>query len=215
MRGKFPGFICFKVCSLFPTYINMLIPQQISTEILVETVDFNISVCSGRSLTHSVFMTPSIFQTGWSKPSILHLCINNSPSILFSFTEFFFRPVLSLWVFFAPPSLCVSFAHLICFILILLCFFSPFCSSLSFYRSSGVKYNRLWYAALAFVTLLLFTAAVGAIVFMAVFYTDPEACLYNKIFLAINGILCFFVSLLAISPFIQKREDLYSKHIIS
>uniref|UniRef100_A0A3Q3XJZ4 Serine incorporator 5 n=1 Tax=Mola mola TaxID=94237 RepID=A0A3Q3XJZ4_MOLML len=72
--------------------------------------------------------------------------------------------------------------------------------------SSGVKYNRLWYAALAFVTLLLFTAAVGAIVFMAVFYTDPEACLYNKIFLAINGSLCLIVSLLAISPFIQKLQ---------
>ncbi|XP_017269073.1 serine incorporator 5 [Kryptolebias marmoratus] len=72
--------------------------------------------------------------------------------------------------------------------------------------SSGVKYNRLWYAALAFVTLVLFSVAVGAVVFMGVFYTHPEACLYNKIFLGINGSLCLIVSLLAISPFIQKLQ---------
>ncbi|XP_068460637.1 serine incorporator 5 [Clinocottus analis] len=72
--------------------------------------------------------------------------------------------------------------------------------------SSGVKYNRLWYAALAFVTLMLFTGAVAALVFMGVFYTDPEACLYNKIFLGINGSLCLIVSLLAISPCIQKLQ---------
>lgn len=84
-------------------------------------------------------------------------------------------------------------------------------SSLSVCRSSGAKYNRMWYAALAFVTLMLFTAAVGAVVFMGLFYTDPEACLYNKIFLGINGSLCLIVSLLAISPCIQKREDLYSQ----
>lgn len=67
----------------------------------------------------------------------------------------------------------------------------------------------MWYAALAFVTLMLFSAAVGAVVFMGLFYTDPEACLLNKIFLGINGSLCFIVSLLAISPCIQKREDTY------
>ncbi|CAJ1068870.1 serine incorporator 5 [Xyrichtys novacula] len=72
--------------------------------------------------------------------------------------------------------------------------------------SSGVKYNRLWYAALAFVTLMLFTAAVGAVVFMGVYYTHPEACLLNKIFLGINGSLCLIVSLLAISPCIQKLQ---------
>ena len=91
----------------------------------------------------------------------------------------------------------------------MLCFFvsAAYLPSLSLRRSSGVAYNRLWYAALAFVTLMLFSAAVGALVFMGVFYTDPEACLYNKVFLGINGSLCFIISLLAISPCIQKRED--------
>lgn len=72
-----------------------------------------------------------------------------------------------------------------------------------------MKYNRLWYAALAFVTLMLFTVAVGVLVFLSVYYTDPEACLYNKLFLGLNGSLCLVVSLLAISPCIQKRKRVH------
>ncbi|XP_023679096.1 serine incorporator 5 [Paramormyrops kingsleyae] len=69
--------------------------------------------------------------------------------------------------------------------------------------ASGVRYNKLWYAALALVTLVLFSIAVAALVFMSLFYTHPKACFLNKVFLAINGSLCLLVSLLAISPFIQ------------
>ncbi|XP_066510950.1 serine incorporator 5-like [Hoplias malabaricus] len=69
--------------------------------------------------------------------------------------------------------------------------------------TSGVEYNKLWYAALAFVTLVLFSMAVGAMVFMAKFYTHSEACFLNKIFLGVNSGLCIVVSLLAISPCIQ------------
>ncbi|KAL0979295.1 hypothetical protein UPYG_G00183310 [Umbra pygmaea] len=72
--------------------------------------------------------------------------------------------------------------------------------------SSGVKHNRMWYAALALVTLVLFSVAVGAVVFMAVYYTHAQACLLNKVFLGLNGSLCFIVSLLAISPFIQRLQ---------
>ncbi|XP_049619803.1 serine incorporator 5 [Syngnathus scovelli] len=72
--------------------------------------------------------------------------------------------------------------------------------------SSGVKYNRLWYAALALVTLVLFSIAVGAVVFMGLYYTHPMACRLNRIFLGINGSLCLIVSLLAISPLIQKLQ---------
>ncbi|TRY95865.1 hypothetical protein DNTS_021397 [Danionella cerebrum] len=69
--------------------------------------------------------------------------------------------------------------------------------------SSGATYNKAWYAALALVTLVLFSVAVGGMVFMVVYYTHPEACFLNKIFLGVNGGLCFIVSLLAISPCIQ------------
>uniref|UniRef100_A0A3Q3JMR9 Serine incorporator 5 n=1 Tax=Monopterus albus TaxID=43700 RepID=A0A3Q3JMR9_MONAL len=75
----------------------------------------------------------------------------------------------------------------------------------AFLKSSGATYNRMWYAALAFVTLMLFSIAVGAVIFMGIYYTHPEACLLNKIFLGINGGLCLVVSLLAISPCIQKQ----------
>ncbi|CAB1438444.1 unnamed protein product [Pleuronectes platessa] len=72
--------------------------------------------------------------------------------------------------------------------------------------SAGVVYNKLWYAALALVTLVLFSVAVGAVVFMGWFYTHSEACLLNKVFLGINGSLCLIISLLAISPCIQKLQ---------
>ncbi|KPP74219.1 serine incorporator 5-like [Scleropages formosus] len=71
---------------------------------------------------------------------------------------------------------------------------------------TGIKYNKLWYAALALVTLVLFSVAVGALVFMALFYTHPEACILNKVFLGLNASLCLLVSLLAISPCIQRLQ---------
>ncbi|XP_076126767.1 serine incorporator 5 [Alosa pseudoharengus] len=74
--------------------------------------------------------------------------------------------------------------------------------------TSGVKYNKLWYAALALVTLVLFTVAVGALVFMAYFYTHPQVCFLNKIFLGVNASLCVIVSLLAISPCIQTYQPM-------
>ncbi|XP_029019009.1 serine incorporator 5 [Betta splendens] len=93
-----------------------------------------------------------------------------------------------------------------CFLVIQLMLLVDFAHRWNKNWSSGVTYNRLWYAALAFVTLVLFTIAVGALAFMGYYYTHPEACLLNKTFLGINGILCLIVSLLSISPFIQKLQ---------
>lgn len=103
---------------------------------------------------------------------------------------------------------CNIFLYIQCFLLFSLL------SCVSANRSSGVEYNRLWYAALALVTLVLFTIAVGAMVFMGIYYTHPEACIYNKVFLGINGSLCLFVSLLAISPFIQKCKQSYTSNLL-
>ena len=136
---------------------------------------------------------------------------NSPPNITSSFFDFFFRPIAPVSAFFACfPPVTWSHVHVVfVFFLSAVCFSVSPSLSLSVCRNSGVKYNRLWYAALAFVTLMLFSGAVAALVFMGVFYTDPEACLLNKIFLGINGSLCFIVSLLAISPCIQKCKDLY------
>ncbi|KAL7836700.1 hypothetical protein AOLI_G00279840 [Acnodon oligacanthus] len=89
------------------------------------------------------------------------------------------------------------------FLLIQLMLLVEFAHRLNQNWTSGAEYNKLWYAALAFVTLVLFSVAVGAVVFMAMFYTHSEACFLNKIFLGVNSGLCIVVSLLAISPCVQ------------
>ncbi|MGH0190866.1 UNVERIFIED_CONTAM: hypothetical protein FKN15_054168 [Acipenser sinensis] len=71
--------------------------------------------------------------------------------------------------------------------------------------SSGTKHNKLWYAALALVTLVLFSVAVGALILMGIFHTHAEGCTLNKIFLGVNSGLCLFVSILAITPCVQKH----------
>ncbi|KAG9353730.1 hypothetical protein JZ751_011852 [Albula glossodonta] len=72
--------------------------------------------------------------------------------------------------------------------------------------TAGVEHNRLWYAALALVTLVLLTVAVGALAFMAYFYTHPKACYLNKVLLGVNGSLCLLTCLLAMSPCIQRLK---------
>jgi len=64
----------------------------------------------------------------------------------------------------------------------------------------------MWNGLLALVTLVLYSVAVAALVLMALFYTRSEGCLSNKILIGVNGGLCLFVSLVAISPCVQNRE---------
>nr|XP_014344888.1 PREDICTED: serine incorporator 5 [Latimeria chalumnae] len=72
--------------------------------------------------------------------------------------------------------------------------------------SSGTKQNKLWYAALALVTLILYSVAVGALILMAVFFTHPDGCTLNKILLGTNAGLCFLISVVAILPCVQKYK---------
>ncbi|XP_029431514.1 serine incorporator 5 [Rhinatrema bivittatum] len=72
--------------------------------------------------------------------------------------------------------------------------------------NSGTPHNKLWFAALALITLILYSVAVFALVLLAIFYTHPDGCLLNKICLGVNGGLCLLVSLAAISPCVQKRQ---------
>lgn len=41
---------------------------------------------------------------------------------------------------------------------------------------------------------------------MAVFYTQKDGCLENKILLGLNGGLCLLISIVAISPWVQNRK---------
>uniref|UniRef100_A0A8C5P8W8 Serine incorporator 5 n=1 Tax=Leptobrachium leishanense TaxID=445787 RepID=A0A8C5P8W8_9ANUR len=66
--------------------------------------------------------------------------------------------------------------------------------------------KTLWSGALAIVTLVLYSLAVGALTLLAFFYTHPEGCLLNKILLGVNGSLCLLVTLVAFSPCVQKQQ---------
>lgn len=73
-------------------------------------------------------------------------------------------------------------------------------------RTAGTAHNKLWYASLALVTLIMYSVATGGLILMAVFYTQNNGCLENKILLGINGGLCLLISVVAISPCVQNRK---------
>eukprot|EP00075_Anas_platyrhynchos_P013237 XP_027302490.1 serine incorporator 5 [Anas platyrhynchos] len=73
-------------------------------------------------------------------------------------------------------------------------------------RTAGANHKQMWNGLLALVTLVLYSVAVAALVLMALFYTRSEGCMYNKVLIGVNGGLCLFVSLVAISPCVQNRQ---------
>ncbi|NXS07956.1 SERC5 protein, partial [Neodrepanis coruscans] len=72
--------------------------------------------------------------------------------------------------------------------------------------TAGANHKQVWNGLLALVTLILYSIAVAALVLMALFYTRAEGCMYNKVLIGVNGGLCLFVSLVAISPCVQNRQ---------
>ncbi|XP_074058788.1 serine incorporator 5 isoform X2 [Macrotis lagotis] len=72
--------------------------------------------------------------------------------------------------------------------------------------TAGTAQNKIWYAFLALVTLLMYTITVGALLLMVWFYTGRKGCVENKILIGINGGLCLLISLVAISPCVQNRQ---------
>lgn len=73
-------------------------------------------------------------------------------------------------------------------------------------RTAGTASNKLWYASLSLVTLIMYSIATGGLILMAVFYTQKDGCLENKILLGVNGGLCLLISVVAISPCVQNRK---------
>lgn len=71
---------------------------------------------------------------------------------------------------------------------------------------AGTAQNKCWYVALTLVTLILYLVAIFALVLMVIFYTDFDGCKLNKILLGVNTGLCFIVSMVAISPCVQKYQ---------
>uniref|UniRef100_A0A5F9CZF5 Serine incorporator 5 n=1 Tax=Oryctolagus cuniculus TaxID=9986 RepID=A0A5F9CZF5_RABIT len=79
--------------------------------------------------------------------------------------------------------------------------------------NAGTASNKLWYASLALVTLIMYSVAAGGLILMAVFYTQKDGCMENKILLGLNGGLCLFISMVAISPCVQKLLDERGKNV--
>uniref|UniRef100_A0A8C0VUZ1 Serine incorporator 5 n=1 Tax=Castor canadensis TaxID=51338 RepID=A0A8C0VUZ1_CASCN len=72
--------------------------------------------------------------------------------------------------------------------------------------TAGTASNKLWYASLSLVTLIMYSVAAGGLIFMAVFYTQKDDCIENKILLGVHGGLCLLISMVAISPCVQNRQ---------
>lgn len=72
--------------------------------------------------------------------------------------------------------------------------------------TAGTVRNKLWYASLSLATLIMYSIAVGGLALMAVFYTQWDDCMDNKILLGVHGGLCVLISLAAISPCVQNRQ---------
>uniref|UniRef100_A0A8C6SLL6 Serine incorporator 2, like n=1 Tax=Neogobius melanostomus TaxID=47308 RepID=A0A8C6SLL6_9GOBI len=66
--------------------------------------------------------------------------------------------------------------------------------------------NKGWFAALLFFTVLFFALAVTAVVLFYVYYTQPDDCTEHKVFISLNLIFCFIVSVVSILPKVQEAQ---------
>uniref|UniRef100_A0A8C2PHQ0 Serine incorporator 5 n=1 Tax=Capra hircus TaxID=9925 RepID=A0A8C2PHQ0_CAPHI len=72
--------------------------------------------------------------------------------------------------------------------------------------TAGTATNKLWYASLSLVTLIAYSITTGGLIWMAVFYTQKDGCMENKILLGVNGGLCLLMSVVSISPSVRDRQ---------
>ncbi|XP_053310414.1 serine incorporator 2 [Spea bombifrons] len=66
--------------------------------------------------------------------------------------------------------------------------------------------TKCWYAALLICTALLYAASITAIVFLYIYYTKPDACTLNKVFISLNLIFCVIISIVSILPKVQDAQ---------
>ncbi|XP_021491979.1 serine incorporator 3 isoform X1 [Meriones unguiculatus] len=65
---------------------------------------------------------------------------------------------------------------------------------------------RFWYAALLSFTSLFYILSIIFAVLLYVFYTKPDGCTENKVFISLNLIFCVAVSIVSILPKIQEHQ---------
>uniref|UniRef100_A0A671EV16 Serine incorporator 2 n=2 Tax=Rhinolophus ferrumequinum TaxID=59479 RepID=A0A671EV16_RHIFE len=66
--------------------------------------------------------------------------------------------------------------------------------------------SRAWYAGLSFFTLLFYSLSIAAVTLFFIYYTQPSACYEGKVFISLNLILCFCVSVIAVLPKVQEAQ---------
>eukprot|EP01130_Rhizamoeba_saxonica_P010164 TRINITY_DN4167_c0_g1_i1.p1 TRINITY_DN4167_c0_g1~~TRINITY_DN4167_c0_g1_i1.p1 ORF type:complete len:445 (-),score=51.91 TRINITY_DN4167_c0_g1_i1:746-2080(-) len=119
--------------------------------------------------------------------------------------------VVSVWI---PNTFFVYWAYLAlvgasCFILIQLVLLVDFAHS---WNESWVGYyedtnSRFWAVALLGSTVFLYLSSITASVLMYVYFTNnASVCWMNSMFVTLNAILCFAVTMFSIHPRIQEKN---------
>ncbi|NXN12353.1 SERC3 protein, partial [Indicator maculatus] len=65
---------------------------------------------------------------------------------------------------------------------------------------------KCWYAALLSCTGLFYALSLVFLVLFCIFYTKPDGCTENKIFISVNVILCIAVSVVSVLPKVQEHQ---------
>ncbi|XP_054247730.1 serine incorporator 3 [Indicator indicator] len=65
---------------------------------------------------------------------------------------------------------------------------------------------KCWYAALLSCTGLFYALSLFFLVLFCIFYTKPDGCTENKIFISVNVILCIAVSIVSVLPKVQEHH---------
>jgi hypothetical protein len=65
---------------------------------------------------------------------------------------------------------------------------------------------RLWYAALLSFTSLVYILPIVSVVPLHIFYTKPDNCTENKVFISPNLTFCIAVSIVSILPKVQEHQ---------
>ncbi|KAG7457814.1 hypothetical protein MATL_G00231300 [Megalops atlanticus] len=66
--------------------------------------------------------------------------------------------------------------------------------------------RKCWFAGLLSFTILHYALAFAAVVLFYVFYTQPDDCTENKVFISLNLIFCVIVSIVSILPKVQEAQ---------
>ncbi|XP_003800798.1 serine incorporator 2 [Otolemur garnettii] len=66
--------------------------------------------------------------------------------------------------------------------------------------------SRAWYGGLFFFTFLFYSLSIAAVVLLFIYYTQPGACHEGKVFISLNLVFCFCVSIIAVLPKVQDAQ---------